>query len=72
MFADLGIAVYTLVKLFVVDGWMGVVAREISMIYPQSWIFFGSVALFSFLFVVSFLVASITQTMVIIKKNETK
>lgn len=72
MFADLGMAMYTLVKLFVMDGWMSAVAREISFIYPQAWIFFGSVALFSFLFVVSFLVAAITQTLTIIKKNETK
>jgi voltage-gated sodium channel len=72
MFADLGIAMYTLVKLFVMDGWLGVVAREITAIYPQAWIFFGSVALFSFLFVVSFLVASITQTMTIVKKISSK
>ena len=72
MFADLGVAIFTLVKIFVVDGWMGIVAGQVTSYYPDAWLFFGSVGLFSFLFVVSFLVASITQTLTIMKKNETK
>ena len=70
MFADLEIAMYTLIKIFVVDGWMGVVATQVMSYYPESWVFFGSVGLFSFLFVTSFLVASITQTLAIMKKEE--
>ena len=72
MFVDLGIAMYTLVKMFVVEGWTSIIARQVMAYYPESWIFFGSVALFSFLFVVSFLVAAITQTLAIVKKNDTK
>ena len=72
IFADLGVAIYSLIKMFLVEGWMGIVASQIMNIYPQSWLFFGSVALFSFLFVVSFLVASITQTITLMKKEETK
>lgn len=70
IFADLGVAMYSLVKMFLVEGWMGIVARQVMAIYPQAWLFFGSVGLFSFLFVVSFLVASITQTLTLIKKEE--
>jgi voltage-gated sodium channel len=72
MFADLQGALYTLVKIFIVDGWMGIVTRQVMAYYPEAWMFFGSVALFSFLFVVSFLVASITQTIALMKKEETK
>lgn len=72
IFADLGVAMYSLVKMFLVDGWMGIVARQVMAIYPQAWMFFGSVGLFSFLFVVSFLVASITQTLTLMKKEENK
>jgi hypothetical protein len=72
IFADLGIAMYSLIKMFLVEGWMGIVARQVMVIYPQSWMFFGSVGLFSFLFVVSFLVASITQTLTLMRKEEKK
>ena len=72
MFADLQASMYTLVKMFVVEGWTGIVAKPVMMIYPESWVFFGSIALFSFLFVVSFLVASITQTLAIVQKTNTK
>lgn len=72
IFADLGVAIYSLIKMFLVDGWMGIVARQVMVIYPQSWMFFGSVGLFSFLFVVSFLVASITQTLTLMRKEEKK
>ena len=72
MFADLEVAMYTLIKIFVVDGWMGIVAGKVMVYYPEAWLFFGSVGLFSFLFVTSFLVASITQTLAIMKKEETK
>lgn len=72
IFADLGVAMYSLVKMFLVEGWMGIVARQVMAIYPQAWMFFGSVGLFSFLFVVSFLVASITQTLTLMKKEENK
>lgn len=72
IFADLGVAMYSLVKMFLVEGWMGIVARQVMAIYPQAWLFFGSVGLFSFLFVVSFLVASITQTLTLMKKEENK
>lgn len=72
MFADLGIAMYSLIKLFLVEGWMGIVARQVIAIYPEAWVYFGSVALFSFLFVVSFLVASISQTLTIVKKHDEK
>ena len=71
MFADLETAIYTLIKIFVVDGWMGVVTTQVMTYYPESWLFFGSIGLFSFLFVISFLVASITQTLSFIK-NEKK
>ena len=72
IFADLGNALYSLIKIFLVDGWMGIVASKIMSVYPNAWLFFGSVALFSFLFVVSFLVASITQTLALMKKQEMK
>ena len=54
------------------EGWMGIVARQVIAIYPEAWLYFGSVALFSFLFVVSFLVAAITQTLTIVKKHDEK
>ena len=70
MFADLGVAMFTLAKMFVVEGWTGVVARQVMVFYPESWLFFGSIGLFSFLFVVSFFVASVTQTLAVVKKND--
>ena len=69
IFADLGNALYSLIKIFLVDGWMGIVASKIMSVYPNAWLFFGSVALFSFLFVVSFLVAAITQALTIVKTS---
>jgi voltage-gated sodium channel len=62
MFADLQMAMSTLIKVFVVDGWMGLLAGQVMNYYPNAWLFFGSIGLFSFLFVISFVVVSITQT----------
>ena len=72
IFADLGVAMFTLAKMFVVEGWTVVIARQVMSFYPESWLFFGSIGLFSFLFVVTFLVSSITQTLAIMRKNEEK
>ena len=66
-FGNLGEAMFTLLQVFTLDGWASTIARPVMLIYPNAWIFFVSVVLFSFLLVVSFVVSAIAQVISILK-----
>lgn len=68
-FGTLGAAVFTLLQVFTLDGWAAAIARPVMMVYPDAWVFFVSVVLFSFLLVVSFVVSAIVQVISVVKKN---
>ncbi len=68
-FGNLGAAMFTLLQMFTLDGWASSIARPVMVIYPESWVFFGSVMLFSFLLITSFLVSAIVQVLAFMKKS---
>lgn len=68
VFGNLGSAMFTLLQMFTLDGWASSIARPVMIIYPDSWMFFGSVLLFSFLIVISFIVSAVVQVQAFMKK----
>lgn len=68
-FGNLGEAMFTLLQVFTLDGWAASIARPVMIIYPDAWVFFVSVVLFSFLLVVSFVVSALAQVISILKNN---
>ena len=68
IFGNLGSAMFTLLQMFTLDGWATSIARPVMIIYPESWVFFGSVLLFSFLLAVSFIVSAVVQVLAFMKK----
>jgi voltage-gated sodium channel len=68
VFGNLGSAMFTLLQMFTLDGWASSIARPVMLIYPDSWMFFGSVLLFSFLLVISFIVSAVVQVQAFMKK----
>lgn len=60
-FSSLGVALFTLLQVFTLDGWASSIARPVMVVYPEAWVFFSSLVLISFLLVVSFITASISQ-----------
>ncbi len=54
-FENVGSAMFTLMQVFTLDGWASTIARPVMDIYPNAWIFFVAVVLFSFLLVISFI-----------------
>ncbi|MBE6458893.1 MAG: ion transporter [Alphaproteobacteria bacterium] len=62
-FATLGSSMFTLLQVFTLDGWASTIARPIMLVFPHAWLFFGSVVVFSFLLVVSFITSAILQIM---------
>lgn len=68
VFGNLGSAMFTLLQMFTLDGWASSIARPVMVIYPDSWMFFGSVLLFSFLLVISFIVSAVVQVQAFMKK----
>ena len=68
VFGNLGSAMFTLLQMFTLDGWASSIARPVMIIYPDSWMFFGSVLLFSFLLVISFIVSAVVQVQAFMKK----
>lgn len=69
VFSNLGSAIFTLLQIFTLDGWASSIARPVMLIYPNAWVFFVSVVLFSFLLTVSFVVSAAAQIIGTIKKN---
>lgn len=67
-FGNLGAAMFTLLQVFTLDGWAASIARPVMIIYPDAWMFFVTVVLFSFLLVVSFVVSAMAQVINILKK----
>ncbi len=68
-FDNLGAAMFTLLQVFTLDGWAASIARPVMLVYPDAWLYFVSVVLFSFLLVVSFAVSAIVQVLAIVKKE---
>ena len=68
VFDNLGSAMFTLLQVFTLDGWASTIARPVMLIYPNAWIFFCSVLLFSFLLVLSFVVSAIRQVICLLKE----
>lgn len=60
-FATLENALFTLLQLFTLDGWVDEIARPLMMIYPSSWVFFVVFLFVSFLLVVSFWVSAVAE-----------
>ena len=60
-FSSLGMAMFTLLQIFTLDGWASSIARPIMLIYPNAWIFFSVLLLTSFLLIVSFIATAISQ-----------
>lgn len=62
-FATLGSSMFTLLQVFTLDGWASGIARPVMLVFPHAWLFFGTVVVFSFLLVVSFVTSAILQIM---------
>ena len=62
-FANLGSSMFTLLQVFTLDGWASAIARPVMLVFPHAWLFFGTVVVFSFLLVVSFVTSAILQIM---------
>lgn len=60
-FANLGSSMFTLLQVFTLDGWASAIARPVMLVFPHAWIFFGTVVVFSFLLVVSFITSAVLQ-----------
>lgn len=60
-FGSLGMAMFTLLQVFTLDDWASSIARPVMVVYPEAWVFFGSLVMISFLLIVSFIVSSISQ-----------
>ena len=69
IFGNLGAAIFTLLQVFTLDGWASTIARPVMLVYPEAWVYFVSVMLFSFLLIVSFVVSAVVQTVATIKKS---
>lgn len=61
IFGSLGSTFFTLLQIFTLDGWASSIARPVMMVYPDAWIFFTILLLISFLLVISFISATISQ-----------
>ena len=68
MFENLGVAMFTMVQMFTMDGWATSVARPVMIVYPESWVYFTTIVLSSLLLIVSFVVSAVIQTIELIKK----
>lgn len=62
-FANLGSSMFTLLQVFTLDDWASAIARPVMLVFPHAWLFFGTVVIFSFLLVVSFVTSAILQIM---------
>lgn len=60
-FENLGVAMFTLLQVFTLDGWASAIARPVMTVFPHAWLFFTSVVVFSFLIVISFITAAINE-----------
>ena len=65
-FATLPASVFSLIQIFTLDGWAEQIAKPIMSVFPNSWIFFISFLLISFLLIISFLMSVVDE---IIKKD---
>ena len=60
-FSTLGASMVTLLQCLALDGWLINVARPVMIVFPYAWIYFVSLAVLSFLLVISFVVSSFSQ-----------
>lgn len=68
-FGSIGSALFALLQVFTLDGWATTIARPVMSIFPNSWLFFASFVLISFLIMVSFILSAFID---LINKNAKK
>lgn len=66
-FSSLGMAMFSLLQVFTLDGWASAIARPIMVVYPDAWLFFVSWLVVLFLLVTSFVASAVA--MVVTKKE---
>lgn len=68
-FSTLGRAMAVSLNTFAMDGWSSGIARKVTQIFPNAWMFFMTQTLIAFMLVVSFLVSAFSQAVKIVKNQ---